>query len=703
MSGGHGGWHWLVLKNGIEVKLQRNALSVIEAPTGDEKDEDLEIEDSESNFSDLDFDDHHKSHRSRHHTLKPTGSAHKTVNQSFSCDSQLKSAVPISHGSTMVVEEVTMDYSNGGGGCEGEDETGILPGHTKVVITGNNRTKSVLVGLQGVVKTAAGRGWHWLVLSNGMEVKLHRSALSVIAAPTGDEKDEDLELENSQQNIGWEEIEDETGILPRHTKVVITGNNRTKSVLVGLQGVVKRAAGRGWHWLVLSNGLEVKLQRSALSVIATPTGDEKNVDLELENSQLNISDLAFDDESHKSRHHTVKPTVSAHKTISRSLSRDSQLKSVVTIPHESMMVAEEITMDDSDGGGGCEEELGVLPPHTKVVVTGNNRTKSLFVGLQGVVKTSGGIGGWHWLVLSNGMEIKLQRNALSVIEAPTGDENDEDLEIENSQWDVSDLAFDDGCKSHRLRHRALKPTESSHKTISRTLSCDTQLKDSITTSHGSMVMEDITMEDNDDGCEENDLTELPPNTRVVITGNNRTKSVLIGQEGVVKMAVGQGGWHWLVLKNGKEVNLQRNALTVIKAPSGNDNDKDLEIENSQRNVSDLASDDGRKSDRSRHCALKPTGSAHKTISRSVSCDLRLKRSVTTRTRNGSMKVDLGKLEMTALKRYWRHFNLMDGSPNPSREQLLDVVQKHFMSEKLDELQVIAGFVQAAKKLKAMYK
>jgi hypothetical protein len=64
----------------------------------------------------------------------------------------------------MVVEEVTMDDSNGGGGCEGEDETGVLPRHTKVVITGNNRTNSVLVGLQGVVKKGAGRGWHWLVI-----------------------------------------------------------------------------------------------------------------------------------------------------------------------------------------------------------------------------------------------------------------------------------------------------------------------------------------------------------------------------------------------------------------------------------------------------------------------------------------------------------------------------------------------------------
>lgn len=48
-----------------------------------------------------------------------------------------------------------------------------------------------------------------------------------------------------------EESGDELSVLPRHTKVIITGNNRTKSVLVGLEGVVKKAVGfGGWHWLV---------------------------------------------------------------------------------------------------------------------------------------------------------------------------------------------------------------------------------------------------------------------------------------------------------------------------------------------------------------------------------------------------------------------------------------------------------------------
>ena len=51
-------------------------------------------------------------------------------------------------------------------------------------------------------------------------------------------------------------------------------------------------------------------------------------------------------------------------------------------------------------GDSSEEELSVLPRHTKVVVTGNNRTKSVLVGLQGVVKKAVGLGGWHWLVSS---------------------------------------------------------------------------------------------------------------------------------------------------------------------------------------------------------------------------------------------------------------------------------------------------------------
>ncbi|THG11948.1 hypothetical protein TEA_007314 [Camellia sinensis var. sinensis] len=116
-------------------------------------------------------------------------------------------------------------------------------------------------------------------------------------------------------------------------------------------------------------------------------------------------------------------------------------------------------------GDSSEEELSVLPRHTKVIVTGNNRTKSVLVGLQGVVKKAVGLGGWHWLVLTNGIEVKLQRNALSVIEAPTGNEEDDDLEFENVHWHGSDMASDDTQKSHRSRHRIHKSSTSSHRAM----------------------------------------------------------------------------------------------------------------------------------------------------------------------------------------------------------------------------------------------
>ncbi|KAF7817554.1 Histone deacetylase complex subunit SAP30 [Senna tora] len=205
---------------------------------------------------------------------------------------------------------------------------------------------------------------------------------------------------------------------------------------------------------------------------------------------------------------------------------------------------------------------------------------------------------------------------------------------------------------------------------------------------------------------EEELSVLPRHTKVVVTGNNRTKSVLVGLQGVVKKAVGLGGWHWLVLTNGIEVKLQRNALSVIEAPTGNEEDDDIEFENVQWNGSDMvfnfsASDDTQKSHKSRHRMQRSLGSSHKTISRSLSGDSQSKGSISMPQR--STKVDLSKLEMAALWRYWRHFNLVDAVPNPSKEQLVDVVQRHFMSQQMDELQVIVGFVQAAKRLKTVCK
>ncbi|KAK1300480.1 hypothetical protein QJS10_CPB13g00557 [Acorus calamus] len=198
---------------------------------------------------------------------------------------------------------------------------------------------------------------------------------------------------------------------------------------------------------------------------------------------------------------------------------------------------------------------------------------------------------------------------------------------------------------------------------------------------------------------EEELSVLPRHTKVVVTGNNRTKSVLVGLHGVVKKAVGLGGWHWLVLTNGIEVKLQRNALSVIEAPTGNEEDNDMDCDNMQWNGSDMASEETQKSHRPRHRSHRTNGSSNKSLSQSYSCESQSKGSVS--PVRSVTKVDLSKLETTALWRYWRHFNLVGASPNPSKEQLIDVVQRHFMSQQLDELQVIIGFVQAAKRLKTV--
>ncbi|KAE8656569.1 hypothetical protein F3Y22_tig00116999pilonHSYRG00007 [Hibiscus syriacus] len=152
-------------------------------------------------------------------------------------------------------------------------------------------------------------------------------------------------------------------------------------------------------------------------------------------------------------------------------------------------------------------------------------------------------------------------------------------------------------------------------------------------------------------------------------------------------------------------------------------------------TSKLTSDDTQKSLRSRHRTHKLSGSCHKRVGRSPSCDSQSKAISSASLEWYSsplleiilcsspspllcwivasgysahynwrcIKIDLSKLEMAALWRYWRYFNLVDAIPNPSKEQLVDVVQRHFMSQKIDELQVIVGFVHASKRLKTVCK
>jgi len=181
--------------------------------------------------------------------------------------------------------------------------------------------------------------------------------------------------------------------------------------------------------------------------------------------------------------------------------------------------------------------------------------------------------------------------------------------------------------------------------------------------------------------------------------------VLVGLQGVVKKAVGLGGWHWLVLKNGVEVKLQRNALSVLEAPTGNEVDNDeIEFDNSFCSSSDAgdkyheysATIELPKPTKPRVRHTRPWASSNKSTNRGLG------REIQSYPYKAKTRVNLEKLGTASLWRYWKHFNLVSTNPNPSKEQLVHVVQHHFVTQQLDEMQVIVGFIQTAKRLKALY-
>ncbi|KAB2088856.1 hypothetical protein ES319_A03G027300v1 [Gossypium barbadense] len=194
-----------------------------------------------------------------------------------------------------------------------------------------------------------------------------------------------------------------------------------------------------------------------------------------------------------------------------------------------------------------------------------------------------------------------------------------------------------------------------------------------------------------------ELSVLPRHTKVIVTGNNRTKSVLVGLQGVVKKAVGLGGWHWLVLKNGVEVKLQRNALSVLEHPTGNEVDGDHDFNNSSSG-SDIASSiefQRPAKPRVRHTKPWVPSASMKSTNRSGYRDVR---SII----HTPQSVNLARLDTNSLRRYCKHFKLGGINAYSPREQMLNTVQQHFMSQRpLNEVLVISEFITAAKRLKTV--
>ncbi|KAK9147448.1 hypothetical protein Scep_006205 [Stephania cephalantha] len=208
-----------------------------------------------------------------------------------------------------------------------------------------------------------------------------------------------------------------------------------------------------------------------------------------------------------------------------------------------------------------------------------------------------------------------------------------------------------------------------------------------------------------------ELSVLPRHTKVIVTGNNRTKSVLVGLQGVVKKAVGLGGWHWLVLKNGVEVKLQRNALSVLEPPTGNEEDDD-EHEFNSCSSSDIGEKDNdfsssefhnHKASKPRVRHGKPLIFSNKQMGRPSFRDIQSN----IHKPHPLPKVNLAKLGTPSLWRYCKRYNLVGHNygpnPNTPKSQLVDIMQPHFLAQqKLDEFQVIMEFIGAAKRLKTMH-
>ncbi|KAL0393568.1 UNVERIFIED_CONTAM: hypothetical protein Slati_4323000 [Sesamum latifolium] len=184
-----------------------------------------------------------------------------------------------------------------------------------------------------------------------------------------------------------------------------------------------------------------------------------------------------------------------------------------------------------------------------------------------------------------------------------------------------------------------------------------------------------------------ELSVLPRHTKVIVTGNNRTKSVLVGLQGVVKKAVGLGGWHWLVLKNGVEVKLQRNALSVLEPPTGNEEEDDYDFDDSSSG-SDTGDKEHRRFSSGFHFSKisKPRVRYARPWFPSAASTKSMNRSSCREFQSKSHATQLANI-----------------SPNPTKEQLVNAVQQHFSAQKMDEVQVIVQFIRAANRLRSVGK
>ena len=136
---------------------------------------------------------------------------------------------------------------------------------------------------------------------------------------------------------------------------------------------------------------------------------------------------------------------------------------------------------------------------------------------------------------------------------------------------------------------------------------------------------------------------LPRGSVVKITGNNRTKKELLNRKGLVLSAQTLGGWHEVALYDGANVRVQRNALTLLDAPS-------------EATV-----------------AMLPPITAENTV----------------------ISVNMSHLNKSSLERYRKIYGLPLPDDAP-RDELETAVKRHFAKQKVNETEIIRLFIKRRK-------
>jgi hypothetical protein len=242
--------------------------------------------------------------------------------------------------------------------------------------------------------------------------------------------------------------------------------------------------------------------------------------------------------------------------------------------------------------------------------------------------------------------------------------------------------------------------------------------------------EDGVKDDDDDNDDDGDLpTEqrgledyddqltLPRRTKVLISGNNRTKGKLVGLKGIVKKAVGLGGWHWLVLSNGQEVRLQRNALTVLEHPSGDEPESDggdeEDVENGEEeddeeggegddgegdedddeDDDDDDDEDGDEKDAMKTRLRRPTRVPGNGPPSQAAAAAMKRLQERRRSARPNCQSNFERLTTTTLLKYKKAYGLeANEETDQNKRALIQEVGKHFISQKVDEQKVLQQFM-----------